>query len=233
MSYSGTLLRTAVIAVSLCAAALANTPSLDYVATIEGTYSTFQANSSLCPSQSVDPALNPCVTQGSIDLTVPLEWLPLIDGQFQFPTVLSVPLFDLSFLGFNFGDVESTTPQPNAPYVQIDANGSTTGQDFNGFAVPTLPVSAFVESHLGPASRDVKFVFSSTGPFDAPPVISFSLDASSNAANTQQNEISWTLNLTGSAVGAPAAPEPATGSLLGASLLALVAARAAWHRVPR
>jgi len=39
-------------------------PSLDYVATIEGTYSTFQANSSLCPSQSVDPALNPCVTQG-------------------------------------------------------------------------------------------------------------------------------------------------------------------------
>ncbi len=134
-------------------------------------------------------------------------------ASFSFQQSFPYPLFDLSFLGFNFGDVESTAPQPNAPYVQINANGSTTGQDFNGFAVPTLPVSAFVESHLGPASRDVNFVFSSTGPFDAPPVISFSLDASSNAADTQQNEISWTLNLTGSAVEAPAAPEPATGPL--------------------
>jgi len=222
MPHYGTLLRAAVVVISLSAAAFPNTAALDYVATIHGTYSTFQANSSLCPLMSTDPAVNPCITQGSIDMTVPLEWLPLIDGQFQFPTVLSAPLFDLSFLGFNFGDVDSITPDPTAPYVQINANGSTTGQDFND-GVPALPVSTFVDSHLGQPTSGVKFLFSSTGPFDAPPVISFSLDASSNAAETQQNEISWTLDLTGSAVEAPTVPEPATGFLLGLSLVALVA----------
>ena len=71
MPLGDALLRAAVLTLLMAASAFATTTPLDYTTTIQGTYSTFQANSTLCPSTSVDPALNPCVTQGLISIDVP------------------------------------------------------------------------------------------------------------------------------------------------------------------
>lgn len=201
-----------------------DTPTLTYIATFHGSFDTFNANAPPnCPSLSSDPSQNPCITGGSLDFTVDLTWLPTEGGE-QFTDNHSIPLFEIDPLGLRFGDVEFTTVDPSAPYVQINSNGTTNGQDFNG-GLPVLPVSAFVQSILGANASPyfaVKFSFSTTGPFDSPTSMSFTMGGGSDAAETS-DLLSWSLNLTGSATPAPPTPEPGTIFLAALVLPVLVA----------
>ena len=182
----------------------------------------FQRNLTLCPSRSVDPALNPCVTHGLINMTCRWSGCRLRTACISFLSTFPC----LSFKCSSLDSILEMSPALLPIRMPPMCRSMRTVQHRDRISTPAprrSPVSAFVNSHLGEPTAGVKFVFSSSAPFDAPPLITFGLDAHSDAANTQQDALSWRLDLTGSAIEAPA-PEPVSGLLLGVSIVVLMAA---------